>query len=260
MNWYSLRVKRGKEKDIRYRILEKVVQQNLSEISEEILIPSENIITIEEGENIEKGKVFFPGYLLIKMVLTHESRYLVESISGVIGFLGRKGKPMPLNNDNMINILEELSNPVNEDDEIKPVENIKEIFDKRSPKNIIVNRLKQLNEVMKNVMPEKVETVINDTIRKDSSLIKAIKEFLNYRCQFPDCEAKIPIEDGGYYIEVAHIKPVKEGGKSVIGNLLVLCPNHHKMIDYGDFDIIEQTDEILKFYLNGKYYKISHSL
>ena len=60
----------------------------------------------------------------------------------------------------------------------------------------------------------------------------------------------------GFYIEVAHVKPISRGGKSLLGNLLVLCPNHHKEFDYGHLKIIEQTVTYLRGMLNGTAFDI----
>ena len=62
--------------------------------------------------------------------------------------------------------------------------------------------------------------------------------------------------DGSKYIEVAHINAVKDGGKSVHGNLLVLCPNHHKEFDYGNLKINTHTSSKLSGQLNGKNFEI----
>jgi len=49
---------------------------------------------------------------------------------------------------------------------------------------------------------------------------------------------------------------VNKGGQSILGNLLVLCPDHHKEFDYGDLKIIEQTENKLMGSLNGKIFEI----
>ena len=64
-------------------------------------------------------------------------------------------------------------------------------------------------------------------------------------------------KDGGFYIEVAHVQPVEKGGTSVLGNVVVLCPNHHKEFDYGDLQVIEQTEELLHGKLNGIEFRIA---
>ncbi|MGB8217521.1 MAG: HNH endonuclease [Candidatus Methanoperedens sp.] len=120
-----------------------------------------------------------------------------------------------------------------------------------------IERLRQLNEVMTGISPERIKKIVSQTIRRDTQLVEALKELVNFRCQFPGCDAKIPKRDGGYYIEVAHIEPVSQGGQSLLGNLLVLCPNHHKEFDCGNLEIFEQTTNYLHGKLNDKEFEIS---
>lgn len=124
------------------------------------------------------------------------------------------------------------------------------------PSGTLLERLNQLNVMMAEVTPERVRSVVERTVRRDTQLVKALKELCEFRCQFPGCGVRIPKRDGGFYIEVAHIQPVSRGGQSVIGNLLVLCPNHHKEFDFGDVEIVEQTVERIKGTLNGKWFEI----
>ncbi len=116
--------------------------------------------------------------------------------------------------------------------------------------------VQQLNASMADVSPERVRSIVSQTLRRDTALVKALKDLAGYCCQFPGCGVRIPKRDGSYYAEVAHITPVREGGRSVIGNLLVLCPNHHKEFDYGQLDIIEQSDGLISGKLNGRSFEI----
>jgi predicted restriction endonuclease len=93
-------------------------------------------------------------------------------------------------------------------------------------------------------------------IRNDRPIIRALKAKYGYRCQFPECKATIPLRNGHFYCEVAHIRPVAKGGHSVRINLLVLCPNHHKMFDYGDLAIEVNTRTTISGKLNGKPFTI----
>jgi hypothetical protein len=117
--------------------------------------------------------------------------------------------------------------------------------------------LQQLNEAMQKVEPEKRIAEIELTLRKDRKIVELIKKSANYKCQFPDCSSQILTKTGTNYVEVAHIKAVHKGGQSIIGNLIVLCPNHHKEFDYGNLNIDEQSLNILKGTLNGKTFSIS---
>ena len=120
----------------------------------------------------------------------------------------------------------------------------------------VVEKIRQFNEAMKEVSPERVRSLVSKTLRRDTKLIEALKELCEFRCQFPGCGIRILQKNCGYYSEVAHIQPVHTGGRSVIGNLLVLCPNHHKEFDYGDLEIDTQTFEEISGKLNGKAFTI----
>jgi len=124
-------------------------------------------------------------------------------------------------------------------------------LDDLAPSGALAERLRILDEKMRDVAPERVIAVVNVTRRNDTPLIRALKEACGYRCQFPGCGVRIPKRDGGYYIEVAHVTPVHAGGRSRLGNLLVLCPNHHKELEHGKLGISEQTRTWLKGTLNG---------
>lgn len=116
--------------------------------------------------------------------------------------------------------------------------------------------LLDLNEKMKDVSPERIKRLIYATFRKDSKIVDELKRVANYACQFPGCGHKIQKKSGGFYIEVAHIEAVAKGGKSVLGNLLVLCPNHHKAFDHGKLQIIKQTPVSLAGKLNNQEFQI----
>jgi hypothetical protein len=132
-----------------------------------------------------------------------------------------------------------------------------QILDDMAPEGDLKTRLRKLSEALANETPEKVEAIVNRTVRRDTGLIQALKRLCEFRCQFPNCGVQIPKRAGGYYIEVAHIKPMRAGGQSVLGNLLVLCPNHHKEFDCGHVEIIEQTAALISGKLNGKNFEIS---
>lgn len=122
--------------------------------------------------------------------------------------------------------------------------------------NSITEQLEELNQKMQNVSPERIEKLISTTIRKDTKIINALKKVADYKCQFPTCGQQIRKKNGGFYIEVAHIKPVAQGGQSTLGNILVLCPNHHKEFDYGELSINKQTTTRISGQLNGRQFEI----
>lgn len=96
MDWYTLRVISGKEKKIKEAILYDVSMSEMNEQISDVLVPSENIIEMRDGKKKVKERVFFPGYLLIRLEMNKETRYLLESVNGVISFVGPRGEPQPL--------------------------------------------------------------------------------------------------------------------------------------------------------------------
>ena len=99
MNWYTLRVISGKEKKIKEAILYDVSASNMDDKISDVLVPSENIVEMRDGKKKIKERVFFPGYLLIRLDMNKETKYLLENVNGVISFVGPKGDPKPLKPD-----------------------------------------------------------------------------------------------------------------------------------------------------------------
>ena len=96
MDWFTLRVISGKEKKIKDAILYDISSSEIGEKISDVLVPSENIVEMKDGKKKIKEKVFFPGYLLVRLEMDKETKYLLENINGVISFVGPKGEPKPL--------------------------------------------------------------------------------------------------------------------------------------------------------------------
>tara|TARA_Y100001970_G_scaffold71530_1_gene90848 strand:- start:1470 stop:2003 length:534 start_codon:yes stop_codon:yes gene_type:complete len=99
MDWYTLRVISGKEKKIKESILYDVSSMNMDDKIGDVLVPSENIVEMKDGKKKIKERVFFPGYLLIRLEMNKETKYLLENVNGVIAFVGSNGRPQPLKKD-----------------------------------------------------------------------------------------------------------------------------------------------------------------
>ncbi len=120
----------------------------------------------------------------------------------------------------------------------------------------LVRAIELIDHAMSKISPKKVRRTVQQSIRNDTRIIQLLKQIRKYACQFPGCKATVIKKDGTNYVEVAHIKPVHTGGRSVIGNLLVLCPNHHKEFDLGALIIDKQNVNLLSGTLNGKEFNI----
>lgn len=110
MEWYSIRVISGKEVKIKEMIEKEIEFSNMKESIPEILVPTENIVEMRDGKKKVKTKVFYPGYILLKMDMNKETQYLVENINGVINFIGSQGKPEALKPEEINRIIGVVEN------------------------------------------------------------------------------------------------------------------------------------------------------
>ena len=104
----------------------------------------------------------------------------------------------------------------------------------------------------KNNKSEKI-TVNGKTYKRHNYLMAFIKKYRDYKCQF--CATTILKANGSYYIEACHIKPKAEGGKDALDNILVLCPNCHKLFDHGERSNEKKSKESYNITINGKDYE-----
>ena len=108
-NWYSLRVISGKEKVVEENIEYESNENNISNLIDEVFVPFEKVVELKNNKKVVKEKMFFPGYILIKMILNKKSKYIIENINGVMSFVGPKGKqPVPLRDDEIKRIFGEV--------------------------------------------------------------------------------------------------------------------------------------------------------
>lgn len=98
-NWYVVHTYSGYENKVKAN-LEKIVEnRGLQEFILDIVVPMEEQIEIKDGKKKATLKKVFPGYVLVKMIMTDESWYVVRNIRGVTGFVGPGSKPTSLTED-----------------------------------------------------------------------------------------------------------------------------------------------------------------
>jgi transcriptional antiterminator NusG len=97
-NWYVIRAVSGQEAKIKDYIMSEISRLGYAGQVEDILVPMEKVVQIRNGKKINKEKVYFPGYIMIKANLTGEIPHIIKSVTNVIGFLGetKGGDPVPL--------------------------------------------------------------------------------------------------------------------------------------------------------------------
>jgi transcriptional antiterminator NusG len=103
--WYSVSVLSNYEKKIAETIRQSVTDSNMEDQIEEVLVPTEEVIEVRRGKKVTTERRFMPGYVLVRMELSDESYHLISSINRVTGFLGPQGRPMPMRDAEVNQIL-----------------------------------------------------------------------------------------------------------------------------------------------------------
>jgi len=94
--WYVVHTYSGYETKIAHTLRQRIETMGLTDKVLEILIPTQNKIKINKGKKQTIAEKIFPGYLLVKMILTDNSWLTVRTTQGVTGFVGVGNKPTPL--------------------------------------------------------------------------------------------------------------------------------------------------------------------
>ncbi len=110
--WYIIHTHSGFEAKVINNLKEEVNKKKLSHYFEEFLVPTQKVLEIKKGKKIEGEKKFYPGYILIKMIMNDDTWHLVKKTSKVSGFLGASNKPVPLRESEAEEILNQIKEGV----------------------------------------------------------------------------------------------------------------------------------------------------
>ncbi len=97
--WYVIHTYSGYENKVASDLATMVESRGMQDLIQEIKIPTETVTEIKEDKKREIERKIFPGYVLIKMIVTDDSWYVVRNIRGCTGFVGPASKPVPLTDD-----------------------------------------------------------------------------------------------------------------------------------------------------------------
>jgi transcriptional antiterminator NusG len=106
--WYAVHAYSNFEKKVAESIREQAKQRGLTQLFEEILVPTEKVVEVRRGRKVDAERKFFPGYVLVKMNMTDEAYHLIKNTPKVTGFLGSDNKPMPLSDSEAERIIHQV--------------------------------------------------------------------------------------------------------------------------------------------------------
>ena len=116
--WYVVHTYSGYENKVKTDLEKTVKNRELEDYFFDIVVPMEEQIEIKEGKRKTNLKKVFPGYVLVKMIVTEETWYIVRNTRGVTGFVGSGTDPIPLTQSEIRNMGFETNQVVNVDYEI----------------------------------------------------------------------------------------------------------------------------------------------
>ena len=107
-NWYVIHTYSGYENKVKANLERRVESMAMEDKIFRILVPTEEEFEVRDGKRKITKKKVFPGYVLVEMILTDDSWYVVRNTPGVTGFVGSGSKPIPLQEKEIKMILHQM--------------------------------------------------------------------------------------------------------------------------------------------------------
>ncbi|WMJ80327.1 transcription termination/antitermination protein NusG [Clostridium sp. MB40-C1] len=100
--WYVVHTYSGYENKVKVNLEKTIDNRGLNDLIHDIQVPMEEVVEVKDGKKKITQKKVFPGYVLVNMIMTDESWYIVRNTRGVTGFVGPGSKPVPLTEDEVL--------------------------------------------------------------------------------------------------------------------------------------------------------------
>ena len=107
--WFVVHAYSGMEKAVERNIIERIQRSGMQAKFGRILVPTEEVVEMKNGQKKTTERRFFPGYVLVEMVMDDESWHLVKHTNKVTGFVGgAKNRPAPISQDEVQKIVSQM--------------------------------------------------------------------------------------------------------------------------------------------------------
>lgn len=110
--WYVIHVYSGFEKKVAEAVREQAEQLGMTDLIDQVLVPTEEVIEMRRGQKVNAERKFFPGYVLVRMDLTDMTWHMIKNTPKVTGFLGGQMKPSPISDAEAQRILDQVKEGV----------------------------------------------------------------------------------------------------------------------------------------------------
>ncbi|CDH46616.1 MAG: transcription termination/antitermination protein NusG [Candidatus Competibacteraceae bacterium] len=113
MRWYVVQAYSGFEQQVKRALLERINRENLTDRFGQVLVPTEEVVEMRDGQKRKSDRKFFPGYVLVQMAMDNETWHLVRNTPKVLGFIGgTSDKPAPISEKEAQTILQRVQEGV----------------------------------------------------------------------------------------------------------------------------------------------------
>jgi len=109
MRWFVVHAYSGMEKAVERNILERIQQAGMQSKFGRILVPTEEVVEMKNGQKKTTERRFFPGYVLVEMIMDDESWHLIKHTNKVTGFVGgARNRPAPISQEDVLKIVNQM--------------------------------------------------------------------------------------------------------------------------------------------------------
>ena len=102
--WYVVHTYSGYENKVKANIEKIIENRNMQELIDQVVVPVQDVIEVKNGQKKSVQRKIYPGYVLLKMVLTDDTWFVVRNTRGVTSFVGPASKPIPLTDEEIISM------------------------------------------------------------------------------------------------------------------------------------------------------------
>lgn len=107
-HWYVIHCYSGQENKVRHNLEQRIESMGMKDKIFDVVVPTEEEIEVKDGKRRTVERRVFPGYILVQMIITEESWYVVRNTPGVTGFVGMGNDPTPLRPEEVSSIIKRM--------------------------------------------------------------------------------------------------------------------------------------------------------
>jgi len=148
LKWYIVYARSGYEQKAKFALETRIKTYNMEAFIKDILIPSEEVVELTKGKKKTSTRKFYPGYILVRMIMNEDTWHFVKTTPKIVGFIGGSTNPPSVKNEEVLKISNQIK-----DNTIKPV--LKVNFEEGETIRVKEGPFTNFTGIVEEVKPEK---------------------------------------------------------------------------------------------------------